>query len=542
MRARRTRLRQLSSAWRGGTVLLARRFAACATRGTRVLRGRRRQTLRRQSVWRVALVSRVPRPVATAARDTCAPARAPQTARRCAGVVHLLSVCCAAATSSYSLVLRACVLCTLCRAVWCVVSFCVAVILMQGGVRCACASRVVQAACPIGRFSLAGATLCGNCSAGFLCPVASNTSSPSWAMCPAGTFSLLGATSCSNCSAGYACLPGSTNSTPTAQQCPGGRYSESGAVSCTNCSAGYACPAGSTNSTPTSSICTLGRYSFAGFPSCLNCTGGYLCGNGSTTPTPAAGICPAGRYSLAGGTSCLVRVDSCAQSAFALACLRGRCHVRGLLCCCSCSCSCCCDGGVSWVSLTIVMFVRLFLCWLLSCRVVARASRVPPAPARRHRRQRYVLPADTASLARRRVPTAVPATRALQGRPTQHLRLRFACLVGSPWQALRRAAAVLLDTSALPPGRSWAQRRRVLRAVSRLLEPLIAPTAVLVTLAQRSRTRPRPHGRFARRAGTVSLAGRCARCAADTGCPSFFFCKRARVFRGLGCCLVVLPR
>ncbi len=57
----------------------------------------------------------------------------------------------------------------------------------------------------------------------------------------AGTFSLAGATSCSPCAAGYNCPAGSTSATPPSAICPAGKYSLAGATgtcvnACDDCS------------------------------------------------------------------------------------------------------------------------------------------------------------------------------------------------------------------------------------------------------------------------------------------------------------------
>ena len=139
-----------------------------------------------------------------------------------------------------------------------------------------------SAACPPGRYSLAGSPSCSDCPIGFYGATSNLSTAACTGKCLAGSY---GATTgmvvstCSGpCSVGHYCVEGSTS--PTATPCPAGSYSDSpGAVACTpcpggsfgsttglataacsgGCSAGYACPAGSTNSTAVQ--CPAGQYS-----------------------------------------------------------------------------------------------------------------------------------------------------------------------------------------------------------------------------------------------------------------------------------------
>ncbi len=122
-----------------------------------------------------------------------------------------------------------------------------------------------------------GATLCQPCASvpGMYCPGASpnstgvpcpagyrcNGSSFGPIACPVGSFSLSGATNCSACvaTAGWACAGGSPNATGT--PCPLGQFSLGGSASCGDCQAvpGMYCPDGTSDARGVS--CSIGRYS-----------------------------------------------------------------------------------------------------------------------------------------------------------------------------------------------------------------------------------------------------------------------------------------
>jgi hypothetical protein len=164
--------------------------------------------------------------------------------------------------------------------------------------------------------SATGARICLTCS---VCPAGQmgvcNATASECVLCPLGSYSLAGATTCTPCvpgkygGAGGMCIA-----------CPPGTYSGSASTECSNCSAGTFAKA----SASACSNCSAGMYSYDGAAACLNCTG--LVGNatytgfGSAGPTScafgcrpgfsyaiAAGACSpcgAGQWSPAGTTSC----------------------------------------------------------------------------------------------------------------------------------------------------------------------------------------------------------------------------------------------
>ena len=202
----------------------------------------------------------------------------------------------------------------------------------SAGYACVAGStNATAAACPAGRYSLAGAAVCTNCSTGLYGATATMSNASCSGPCDSGrhgsSSGLTTSTCTGDCSAGYACVAGSTNATAAA--CPAGRYSLTGAGACTdcpggtysnaagtstatctgNCTAGFACPAGSTS--PTAVQCTAGRYSSPGAAVCSPCVPGTfastvgqagpctsLCQPGTYCPSGAVGpvACPAGRF------------------------------------------------------------------------------------------------------------------------------------------------------------------------------------------------------------------------------------------------------
>ena len=160
------------------------------------------------------------------------------------------------------------------------------------------------AVCPVGQYSLSGASACTPCSRGrFGASVGMNRSECSGA-CAAGTFGDAdgqSVSSCSgNCSAGYTCAAGSVS--PTSTPCPVGRYAPSGSWACVNCTAGYTCGVASPSATQTP--CGPGQYSLSGSANCSACAGGYYCPvNACTTPTPQQWVCDVGFACPAGSIS-----------------------------------------------------------------------------------------------------------------------------------------------------------------------------------------------------------------------------------------------
>jgi hypothetical protein len=138
--------------------------------------------------------------------------------------------------------------------------------------------------CNDGRYGVPGqiSPLCtGDCAPGSFC-VAGVVS-----QCAPGQYSLAGAAVCTNCSAG---LYGASTGLTTAGcsgQCAAGRFGSVSGLSSSlcegACSAGYRCPLGSVNATAV--ICGVGQYSLAGSSSCTQCP--------SSTPfsSPGSGGC-----------------------------------------------------------------------------------------------------------------------------------------------------------------------------------------------------------------------------------------------------------
>ena len=211
-------------------------------------------------------------------------------------------------------------------------------------------TNATAAICPAGKYSLSGASACvdcaaglygstsglatagcsGNCSAGYVCPSASVSATT--VSCPAGKYSLAGATVCANCTAG---LYGATSALPTASctaPCPGGKYGSVSGLDTSECSGncsagrlrvavpqwvvgcfccdcaccfgcmcagtGYFCPSGSTS--PTTASCQPGTYSVSGAAVCSNCSAGRF-GQMAALDTPVcSGDCPVGRYCTEG--------------------------------------------------------------------------------------------------------------------------------------------------------------------------------------------------------------------------------------------------
>jgi hypothetical protein len=160
--------------------------------------------------------------------------------------------------------------------------------------------------CKPGRYSQYGAPTadCYLCWAGYTCP-SPGAVSYDIGPCPNGTYSLPGDANCTlcpggrygsqvalgyvtcngPCSAGYMCPNGSTSS--TAQPCSAGQWSAGGAAVC--------------------ELCNPGRYGDAvSLKNTSDCTGpcraGYACPAGSTVPAPPATACGIGSYSLEGSS------------------------------------------------------------------------------------------------------------------------------------------------------------------------------------------------------------------------------------------------
>ena len=133
----------------------------------------------------------------------------------------------------------------------------------------------------------------GACTAGYTCPAGSTNSTVG--ACPIGRYSIAGSTVCSNCSAGYF---GTQPALPTAScsgPCSPGRYGADTGMTSPNCSgvclAGYACPAGSTSLTAVP--CLAGTYSDVGQGACTACAAGLYGAASTSTDESCSGQCTA---------------------------------------------------------------------------------------------------------------------------------------------------------------------------------------------------------------------------------------------------------
>ena len=192
--------------------------------------------------------------------------------------------------------------------------------------------------CLAGTYSLAGASSCTPCNAGYYqnqagqstciaCPsptISTSSGSSSCTPCAAGTFYISASSSCSPCSAGYfspagslsctACTAGyfSAGASGSCTACNAGYFSAGASSSCSSCSAGYYSPAASGSCTP----CNAGYYSPAVSGSCTPCNAGYFsagassscssCSAGFFSPATSSSCspCSAGYFSLGGSGSC----------------------------------------------------------------------------------------------------------------------------------------------------------------------------------------------------------------------------------------------
>ena len=140
--------------------------------------------------------------------------------------------------------------------------------------------------CPVGSYSLAGATRCTHCPPGFSCPIASVGPDACYPL-PASIHAMLAAVGgCPVGNAGPACSP-----------CPIGSYSLAGATQCTSCAYGYSCPIASVG--PDACYPVSAPAPVASVP-VVPAAGGCAVGNAGPGCTP----CPIGSYSLAGATRC----------------------------------------------------------------------------------------------------------------------------------------------------------------------------------------------------------------------------------------------
>jgi hypothetical protein len=184
--------------------------------------------------------------------------------------------------------------------------------------------------CPIGEYSMAGATACIPCRQGTYAP---NRGSTSCIPCAAGKYTeALGSSSCGGtCPAGTFGNRSGSVTVNDCQKCPEGTYNPSaGSNYCINCPKGkysiitggaaesscLSCPSGSTTAQSGANMLAL----------CVQCLPGTAYTNGSCTPcnpgtfSPYAGSskcsqCPAGTYSENGASSC----TACIAGTYSLA-------------------------------------------------------------------------------------------------------------------------------------------------------------------------------------------------------------------------------
>lgn len=148
-----------------------------------------------------------------------------------------------------------------------------------------------EQACPLGHYSLEGASNCTECPAGFQC--SSRSSTP--VACRPGTFSVTAATNCTSCAPGYYCP--FTDSVDF-YECPEGTYATGDASSCEACSPGFYCP----EKTVDMEIgCPDGYFASGGAANCTACAAGFACSSDGTSIV----ACESGYYSQAGATECV---------------------------------------------------------------------------------------------------------------------------------------------------------------------------------------------------------------------------------------------
>jgi hypothetical protein len=163
--------------------------------------------------------------------------------------------------------------------------------------------------CPPGTFGsspgLSTSACSGNCSApaGSAC-LAGSTSAPG-TLCPVGQYSLAGAGVCTNCSAGtYGSSTGLTTA-GCSGQCAAGRFGSVSGLSSSSCEgaciAGYRCPLGSTNAT--AAVCPPGQYSLSGWSMCSPCPVGLYGESPALPSSTCTAPCPPGRFGSIPGLS-----------------------------------------------------------------------------------------------------------------------------------------------------------------------------------------------------------------------------------------------
>jgi hypothetical protein len=182
-------------------------------------------------------------------------------------------------------------------------------------------SNPSQYSCGQGQYSLAGASVCTNCSAGLFgastglpaaecsgqclagsyCPAGSKTGSPF--MCPAGSVCPAGSPNGS-----VLCPPGqySLLQASMCSFCESGRFGSVSGLTSSACSgvcwAGYMCPMGSVNATTTP--CPLAHYCTPGTSAPVACAGGVYGNTTRLSSSQCSGQCPAGFF-CPGNFKCL---------------------------------------------------------------------------------------------------------------------------------------------------------------------------------------------------------------------------------------------
>jgi hypothetical protein len=163
--------------------------------------------------------------------------------------------------------------------------------------------------CPPGTFGsspgLSTSACSGNCSAPAGSGCLAGSTSATGTLCPVGQYSLAGAGVCTNCSAGtYGNSTGLTTA-GCSGQCAAGRFGSVSGQSTSSCegacTAGYACQLGSTNAT--AAVCLPGQYSLSGWSMCNQCPVGLYGDTPALPSSTCTAPCPPGRFGSIPGLS-----------------------------------------------------------------------------------------------------------------------------------------------------------------------------------------------------------------------------------------------
>ena len=174
--------------------------------------------------------------------------------------------------------------------------------------------------CPVGQYSLAGAGVCTNCSAGTYGSSMGLSTVGCSGLCAAGRFgsvSGLSSSSCEGaCTAGYACALGSSNA--TAAVCPPGQYSLSGWSTCSQCPVGLYGESPALPSSTCTAPCPPGRFgSIPGLsiPACSGpCDAGRFGSQPGATTSSCTAACPAGYFCPPGTANATANVRSAVRT------------------------------------------------------------------------------------------------------------------------------------------------------------------------------------------------------------------------------------